>query len=401
MNPETPESRLDRLTAEALDKAARLDAELARRRGRPAEPGDLFHLSRTAAFPIEWALLDRDPKTPGRLLAVPADSNPLLGSADVEVPDSALSGPLSLRCRFGAWLEPPALADGKRTGLLETEFLEQARNHQAALERGENPAPLLAFETDVDPEYEDWVNEVLAPARAALTAPAAEERAPAPVVPLRPRWTSLGNPYALAASILLLVTLSLAGGLLRQSQRLQDLAAERTRTEEQLRQEKEKLAGELQQAGEKHRQELAERERQAEEARRKDQERIADLEKQLESGGRVRPLINVPFVNLIPRDPVRGEIQPVSLPPEADRLFLLLSIIDPRSFPSYRLELLQKDDGRKIWREEGLTASDLNEISLALPRSLFSPGDYRFRLFGLRDGKPERVAEYDLRIEAE
>ncbi|HSK78847.1 MAG TPA: hypothetical protein VLQ45_20495 [Thermoanaerobaculia bacterium] len=401
MNPESPESRLDRLTAGALEKAARLGAELERRRGRPAEPGDLFYLSRTAAFPVEWALLDRDPKTPGRLLAVPADSNPLLGSADVEIPDSALSGPLSLRCRFGAWLEAPALGGGKRTGLLEPEFLQQARNHWAALERGENPAPLLAFETDVDPEYEDWVNDVLTPARAALTAPAAEERAPAPVAPLRPRWTSFGNPYALAASILLLVTLGLAGGMFRQSQKLEDLAAERSRTEERLRQEKERLAGELQRADEKHRQQLAERERRAEEARRKDQERIAGLEKQLESGGRVRPLINVPIIGLSPRDPVRGEIKAVPLPPEADLLFILLSRIDTRPFPSYRLEVLRKDNGRRIWSGEGLTASDLNEISLALPRNLLSPGDYRLLLFGLRDGKAESVGEYDLRIEAE
>lgn len=401
MNPEAPGSRLERLTAEALEKAARLEAELGRRRGRPPEPGDLFILPRTAAFPVEWALLDRDPNPPGRLLAVPADANPLLGSADVEIPDSALSGPLSLRCHFGAWLEAPSLTAGKRTGLLEPDLLEQARSHWAALERGEVPASPLAFETDVDPEYEDWLNDVLTPARAALTAPAAAEPPLAPVIPLRRRWTTLGNPYALAASILLMVTLGLAGGMLWQTQRLEDLAIDRTRTEEQLRQEKERLAGELQQADEQHRRELAQREREAEEARRKDQERIADLEKRLETGGQVRPRMNVPFIGLSPRDPVRGDIEAVTLPPEENLLFVILSKTDTRLFASYRLEILQKDNGRKVWSGEGLTASHLNEVSLALPRDLLSPGDYRLNLFGLRDGKAEPVGEYDLRIEAE
>jgi hypothetical protein len=95
---------------------------------------------------------------------------------------------------------------------------------------------------------------------------------------------------------------------------------------------------------------------------------------------------------------VRGEIREVTVPDGVDLLFLLLSMTDTRSFASYRLEVAEKDTGRPVWKGEGLKASLLNEISLALPRSVLPPGDYRFRLYGLKDGKAEAVEEYDLRI---
>lgn len=144
--------------------------ELDARRGAPPAPGDLFVLPETAELPVEWAILDRDPGPPERLLAVPADANPLAGSADVEVPAGEPGGPLSLRCRHGVWTEPAAFDPKRRTGVLAPAAVEEARRRWREIERGEPSASSLALEVDVDPEYQDWLADTLAPARTALEA---------------------------------------------------------------------------------------------------------------------------------------------------------------------------------------------------------------------------------------
>jgi len=351
-------------------------------------PGDLFVLPDTAGFPVEWAILAREPGESGRLLAVLADTQPLAGSADVEVPPNEPAGPLSLRCRFGAWLDATRFDSARHTGTLSPEAVAQALGRRTELETGELKVSPLAYEADVDPEYEDWVRDVLVPAHAALAEPASP-RSPA-VRPLR-RWTSFGNPYALAASILLMVTVGLAGGLLWQGGRLSDLSGERQRAVEDLRRERARSAAELQA--------LAERNRQAVAKLEAERQRIADLEKRLDDASRVRPLVNFPWVWLSQRDPVRGELKGTSVPKEARYLFLTLTVSNLGSFPEYRLEIRDTDTGRVVWQASGLHKNGITEVSVALPRDLFPSGDYRFHLYGLKGGKAEVAGEYELRIE--
>jgi hypothetical protein len=371
---------------------------------RPPEPGDLFVLLETAEFPVEWALLDRRSGDSGQLLAVAADTNPLAGSADVEIFAGEPAGPLSLRCRFGLWVDASRLDPSRRTGVLDPDAVARAMAKRAELETGEVTASPLAYEADADPEYQDWVHEVLAPAHSILSQPAtADERSARPPV-LRPgvrqspHWSSLGNPYALAASVLLLVTLGLAGGLVWQTRTIADLAARRQSTERELLRERERRAGELQQAEEAHKQQMADRDRQAEQKLAEDRRRIADLESRLETSGRVSPLVNAPFVYLAPRDPVRGEPDAVPLPPGASYLFVILAVTDLRSFPEYRLEILSKETGKPVWTTAGLHKTGVTEVSVALPRALLPQGDYRLRLSGVKDGKAEPVGEYEMRI---
>ncbi|MFY9822953.1 MAG: hypothetical protein WAM82_16345 [Thermoanaerobaculia bacterium] len=364
-------------------------------KARPPEPGDLYVLAETAGFPVEWAVLDvqagRQAGKPGRLLAVPADTNPLAGSADVEVLANEPAGPLSLRCRFALRLDAARFDPDRRTGALAPDAVARALEKKAALEAGDPAASPLAWETDADPEYEDWVREVLIPAHAALASPVAT------VKPIR-RWSAPGNPYALAASVLLMVTLGLAGGLVWQTGKISDLAAGRHRTEEELRQERERHAGELRQTEEAHRREIEERGRQAAQREQEDRNRIADLEQRLDRAGHARPLVNAPFVWLSPKDPVRGEPDVTILPPGASYLFLVLAVTDFRPFPEYRLEIVNKDTGKPVWSSRGLHKTTISEISVALPRDLLPPGDYRLRLFGLKDGRAEPAGEYERRI---
>lgn len=178
--------------------------------GMPPQPGDLFVLAATADLPVEWAILDRRPgKAAGELLAVPADTRPFAGSADVEVPAELSGGPLSLRCRFGVWLDA-ALFDPKlRSGALTPDIVAEALQRFRRVESGDLEASPLTEEVDADPEYADWLLEV--PERARTLAAAAKPAAtrPSPAVP----WTSA---YRLAAVFALLaVGLSIWVALLR------------------------------------------------------------------------------------------------------------------------------------------------------------------------------------------
>ncbi len=362
---------------------------------RPPEPGELVLFPETAELAVEWAVLGRDPGRPGLVLVVPADSNTKAGTADVEVPASSPVAPLTLRCGFGVWIGEPRLAAARRTGdVLSPQDVSAARQVWEARERGEPVGSLLAEEVDADPEYRDWIEDVLAPARSALLSPPAETA----VVPLRRRPVFFGNPLAMAASVLLMVSLGLAGGLLWQDRRLEILAQEEARSRQELHQERKRLTEELHRAEVAHRRELTETERQAREARDRDQGRIAELEQRLQDTRRPEALLNVPFVALAPRDPVRGDIEEVTLPEKTGIFFLLLSVADTRPFPSYRLEVTDKETGRVVWKGEGLKASRFNEVSLVLPRKALPPGDYRLRLYGIKDGKAELVEEYEVRI---
>jgi hypothetical protein len=138
----------------------------------PAAPGDLFVLRATSGLPIEWAILER---REGRLLAVPADTNPLAGSGDLAVGAEALAGPLTLRCRFAVWLEAGACEPELRTGTLAPETLSAARRCHRRLAAGARLPSPLAEEVDVDSEYRDWLRDVLEPARTLASAGAGKK----------------------------------------------------------------------------------------------------------------------------------------------------------------------------------------------------------------------------------
>lgn len=161
--------RLRRQTGQAMARHAAVEAQTEARRA--PEPGDLYVLTETAESGLEWAVLERDPGDPHRFLMVPADDNPATGSADVAAPEGSARGPLTLRCAHGKWLDADRLDPELRSGALEPECLERAREKRRRVERGERVGSVLERRVDADPEYRDWVAGVLEPAREALSAP--------------------------------------------------------------------------------------------------------------------------------------------------------------------------------------------------------------------------------------
>ncbi len=150
-------------TRTALRGLGEIETEIAKRDRLP-EPGDLYLFQATED--LEWAVIERSGD--GRFLrVVAADVDPLVGSADVEVPATAAAGPLTLRCRFDSWCEVEDFKPELRAGFLDAEVVEQARSKCAEIEIGALSASLLEEEVDEDPEYEDREVE-LAAARARL-----------------------------------------------------------------------------------------------------------------------------------------------------------------------------------------------------------------------------------------
>lgn len=163
------ENRRRTLEERALEQARQIEAAApsADDLRRPPLPGDLFALAETADFGLEWLVLDRA-DVPSRLLLVPADTHPLAGSADVELPSRHPLAPLTLRCGYGVWIDPDELEPEDRTGVLDDATLEEALKKRWALARESLRGSPLEREVDVDPEYQDWVDEILVPARTAL-----------------------------------------------------------------------------------------------------------------------------------------------------------------------------------------------------------------------------------------
>lgn len=182
-----------------------------------AQPGDLFVLPATAELPVEWAILNRRPGgAAGQRLAVPADTRPLVGGADVEVEVGEPGGPLVLRCACGVWLDAGLFQPDLRSGALAPETVAEALHRWRQAEDGTVEASPLTEEVEADPEYRDWIRDVPERARALAAASARPAGGAAP--PAR-RW-SMALPLA---AVFAAATLGLSvwvGLLLQEVERL-------------------------------------------------------------------------------------------------------------------------------------------------------------------------------------
>ncbi len=334
---ETMERLLDE-TREASERRRREAGALAG--SATLAPGDVAHAGPTES---EWAVLARDGA--GRLHVVPADAGTFAGSGDVTA-DGEAGGPWMLRCRHGLWVEPARLEPSTPTGRLTAQELERARERASGRASG---VTVLERETDEDPEYREWIEDVVEPARGVLATkgaavePMAEEAetdeatleetrtASAQVT----RWRTL----AAVAAILLVAAVTLSGfRLWRQEVRIGNLVEAATRRA---------VAG------------------------------------------------NVLSVVLFHED--RGETTLIRVPAGFENVLLSLLLDEPASAAGFLLEV-RTEAGEPVWTGDGQKAQD-DILRLVLPVSLVPPGRYLLRVSRLGAGEhPELVAEHAIRL---
>jgi hypothetical protein len=315
-----------------MERRAEEAAALARRQGEPPERGDLFLAPRTRAFAVEWLVLER---RGGRLLVIPADTQPLAGTGDVRLSARAPSGPLTLRCRHAAWVEERALAGAARSGRLAAGDVDRARARQAAAEAGEVDGEVLEQEVDLDPEYQDWIAEVVAPAREALAAAGEEPRGEVGAGEREGPAQTAGPPWPLAlAATFFIAAVGLSVWVV---------------------------------------------------ALREDVDRLSE------------PEVGLPPEAAFFGATSRG-VEVIAVPPGATKVPLAV-VLDQGTepFAAYRLEILDAE-GEVVWRSAPLPGPAPREFSLSVPRRFAADGYLRLRLSGLDGGASKVLEEVTLRV---
>jgi hypothetical protein len=212
------------------------------------------------------------------------------------------------------------------------------------------------------------------------------------IVPHRPSWAqrltgffhARSATYAVAA-VLLVISLAGAAWIISLKRENARIAA---RFNEQLA-ARDQASGSLADA----RRELEETARRA----AQQQTEIAELRRNIDELS--RPQVNVPIADLEQQGDRGGGsgLTTVTAPAGANIFTLILHVSNEPSFPDYALEVI---DGRsqRISRAQGLRKTQFGTFTVALPRRLLPAGKYRLRLYGLRAGRSEVVAEYQARL---
>jgi len=146
--------------ASASAKRKRLEDALKQRKITP-EIGDvyLFKLDDVPEdMAVFWSILYKHPEDPKLLFTVPADTDTLIGSLDVAIPEPALYGPLSLRLGRGLWLMESMFKPASRVGIIESLFVNRAQFIMSRIASCEWIGSERQQATDEDPNYEELMN---------------------------------------------------------------------------------------------------------------------------------------------------------------------------------------------------------------------------------------------------
>lgn len=114
-----------------------------------------------------------------------------------------------------------------------------------------------------------------------------------------------------------------------------------------------------------------------------------------------QPLVNVPIFELEPRDSTRGSgTDVVTLEATSDTrlITLILHVNGELSHDAYSLEVLNAG-GKPVWSSRNLRQNRFGNFTVALPRQTFPAGDYRLKLYSLREGRRQLVEEYAMRLQ--
>ena len=341
MDSKQRRQQLGQRLAKAL---ASQEAGMRDRQGGGSRVGELYAFEGTGDLPVQWVVIEQDSTNEGHWLLIAADSNPLVGSADVAVSGAAATGALSFRCRCVLRLDERGLERGRRTGSIDRATVEQIQRERDLLAANVEVGSSLEKEVDFEPEYQDWMAELdamrqelrkrlrstqVAASRAPLFASSSKGRQ-------RPRFSARERgwerPLALAASLLLALSVGFGGGVFWHSRKAE---------------------------------------------------------------GPSGPVVDAPW-HIFPRAaPVRGDAEEV-----AEGAFWLFNLeIAESRYPAYRLEVSTLA-GRLIWGDV-LTKTGPFELSVRMTSASLPAGKYQLHLFGVSGDGSELLRGYPRTIEVD
>ena len=148
-------------TAEVNQKQAQLEEKLSHLPKQP-QLGDIFLFDNPKTMGLQWAIVDSHIKDNNWWLTVPADDYPLIGSTDIAISKKALCSPLTLRFgqNQGLWIHKRDFDINSRVGVLEEWDQERAFDKVEQIRADKIKNSALQAETDIDPEYEEWMATV-------------------------------------------------------------------------------------------------------------------------------------------------------------------------------------------------------------------------------------------------
>ena len=203
-------------------------------------------------------------------------------------------------------------------------------------------------------------------------------------------------PYAIAASLLVL-SLLLGALLISQSRENQRLVAEANNRQSIYSAETTESRRLLEESTRRAEQESAARRVAEEELAKRD----AAAKSTILPKRSVAPEANVPIIDLNPQDTGRGNQNPkaatVQLSPDTDLFTLILNLSGEDSSRNYSLEVTDRNN-TTIWIARDLRKSPYNNFTVALRRRSFPAGEYRLKIYGLRDGRRQLIEEYAIRL---
>jgi hypothetical protein len=216
------------------------------------------------------------------------------------------------------------------------------------------------------------------------------------------RFAALVSPARAAFALVALLLISLALGLF-----LVLLRQGRDREIAQLNRElaeRDRALASARESFDETRRQLEEAIRRSEQGRhgggsKQYEDEIADLRQSLAELS--RPQLDAPIVDLYPSNSTRGnatgDAERIDAPPTAKLFTLILNIADHPLASTYAVEILDSN-GKRIWRGQRLRMGQDNSVNLTLARRMFPAGRYLIKLYGLRNGKQEPVADYPVQI---
>jgi hypothetical protein len=159
MNTTSRLEQIRKATAEAVAADRERRAALAAESSPPPRPGDVYLLPGPSAIDLRWVVLAAHPEME-LLFAVPADGHPLVGLTDVEVDAAQRAGPLVLRCGHGLWVHGEEFRPELRVGALEEQYVRRGLDKLAQMTGGGLRGPASQWESEANPDYEEWLAEV-------------------------------------------------------------------------------------------------------------------------------------------------------------------------------------------------------------------------------------------------